>query len=43
MRTHASDIAWTLSEEERLRVMIGWARRVVKHADAIEDRLRNAP
>ena len=43
MRTHASDIAWTLSEEERLRVKIAWARRVVKHADAIEDRLRNAP
>lgn len=41
-RLRASDIAWELSEAEQLHIKTGWARQVVKHADAIEQRLRSS-
>ena len=40
-RLRKSDIGWQLSEEERLDLLISWARVVVKNPDMLEKKWRN--
>lgn len=40
-RLRSSAISWGLSEEEKLDLKIGWARKVVKKADSLERLFRN--